>query len=168
MKKLLIASLSLSLLLTACQKPEEKPADTTQSTTQNSTNSQATDAHAEHQASEQPNAQTSEATDTHAGHDHAGHDHAHNHAHDQGDHYECEGGKMVDIVIRDNEGETEVGAIIDNIEYDLHPDSDKANQYISKNEGINDKGMILTLNGDKAVFTSLDNKPLLNCQKHAH
>lgn len=152
--------LSLGLLTTACQKQEDTPAPA-----ENTAPVQA----------ETPAPQTdaqSDDHDDHHDHDHDdGHDHDHSHEghahhHHEGDAYSC-GDKTVHIAVHDHEGETEAHATIDDIEYDLHPDTDKPNQYISHEDGINGNGMSMTLDGNNAVFTSMDGKTLLVCEKQA-
>lgn len=153
--------LSLGLLTTACQKQENTPAPA-----ENTAPVQA-----ETPAPAQTDAQ-SDDHDDHHDHDHDdGHDHNHSHErhahhHHEGDSYSC-GDKTVHIAVHDHEGETEAHATIDDIEYDLHPDTDKPNQYISHEDGINGNGMSMTLDGNNAVFTSMDGKTLLVCEKQA-
>lgn len=153
--------LSLGLLTTACQKQEDTPAPA-----ENTAPVQA-----ETPAPAQTDAQ-SDDHDDHHDHDHDdGHDHDHSHEghahhHHEGDAYSC-GDKTVHIAVHDHEGETEAHATIDDIEYDLHPDTDKPNQYISHEDGINGNGMSMTLDGNNAVFTSMDGKTLLVCEKQA-
>lgn len=153
--------LSLGLLTTACQKQENTPAPA-----ENTAPVQA-----ETSAPAQTDAQ-SDDHDDHHDHDHDdGHDHDHDHEghahhHHEGDAYSC-GDKTVHIAVHDHEGETEAHATIDDIEYDLHPDTDKPNQYISHEDGINGNGMSMTLDGNNAVFTSMDGKTLLVCEKQA-
>lgn len=153
--------LSLGLLTTACQKQEDTPAPA-----ENTAPVQA-----ETPAPAQTDAQ-SDDHDDHHDHDHDdGHDHDHDHEghahhHHEGDAYSC-GDKTVHIAVHDHEGETEAHATIDDIEYDLHPDTDKPNQYISHEDGINGNGMSMTLDGNNAVFTSMDGKTLLVCEKQA-
>lgn len=153
--------LSLGLLTTACQKQENTPAPA-----ENTAPVQT-----ETPAPAQTDAQ-SDDHDDHHDHDHDdGHDHDHSHEghahhHHEGDAYSC-GDKTVHIAVHDHEGETEAHATIDDIEYDLHPDTDKPNQYISHEDGINGNGMSMTLDGNNAVFTSMDGKTLLVCEKQA-
>lgn len=155
--------LSLGLLTTACQKQENTPAPA-----ENTAPVQA-----ETPAPAQTDAQSNDHDDHHD-HDHDdGHDHDHDHSHEghahhhhEGDAYSC-GDKTVHIAVHDHEGETEAHATIDDIEYDLHPDTDKPNQYISHEDGINGNGMSMTLDGNNAVFTSMDGKTLLVCEKQA-
>lgn len=153
--------LSLGLLTTACQKQENTPAPAENTAP----------AQAETPAPAQTDAQ-SDDHDDHHDHDHDdGHDHDHDHEghahhHHEGDAYSC-GDKTVHIAVHDHEGETEAHATIDDIEYDLHPDTDKPNQYISHEDGINGNGMSMTLDGNNAVFTSMDGKTLLVCEKQA-
>lgn len=153
--------LSLGLLTTACQKQENTPAPAENTAP----------AQAETPAPAQTDAQ-SDDHDDHHDHDHDdGHDHDHSHEghahhHHEGDAYSC-GDKTVHIAVHDHEGETEAHATIDDIEYDLHPDTDKPNQYISHEDGINGNGMSMTLDGNNAVFTSMDGKTLLVCEKQA-
>lgn len=148
MKKLFTLSL-LALLLTACQKNDVPAvADTAAAPATAPAASTNTTEHSEHD-----------------GHEHAEHD-DHDHAHDAGDAYTCDGGKQIKIGVHTYEGELEAHATIDDIVYDLHPDTTAANQYISHEDGINGQGMLLNLTDNQAVFTSLADKTvLLSCQK---
>lgn len=102
----------------------------------------------------------------HDGHDHA-HDHAgHDHSHHDGDKYQC-GDKTIHIAIHDHEGEPEAHITADDITYDLNPDVQTKGRFTSSDDSIsgNDKGMALTINGNKAKVTTLDDKVLLDCTK---
>lgn len=96
-------------------------------------------------------------------HDHYegdGHDHHHGTA------YRCDNNQTVTIIIDTLEGEEEVHAIIDDIEYDMHPDGTSPHYFIAHDEGIDNIPMSLTLEGDNAIFKALDdNRILLSCQK---
>lgn len=173
MKKLLIAGLSLAVLTTACQKPAEKPAEapaqpkaessaTPAPATDKPAEPAKTDAHpeGEHKEGEHHN------HDNHKGHDHAGHHHAgHDHAHPEGDKFSC-GDKTVHIVVHEHDGEIEAHITADNITYDLAEDVQSKGRYTSDDSIAGDnKGMVLTLNGDTAKITTLDDKALLDCTK---
>lgn len=150
MKALLIASLSLALLLSACKKQEEvsesAPAETATTVVE----------------------EVHEEGDEHEhNHDHS-HDHdgeGHMHEHHEGKAYKCDNDKAITIAIHDHEGEIEAHATIENIEYDLHPVDGKENHFISNDEGIGNKGMLMINESDsKTVFKSLDEKEtLLTC-----
>lgn len=145
-KSVFITLLGLSVL-TACQKQEE-PATTTPQQTQTHHHDDNHD-HDDHDDD----------------HDHAAHDHHHDHTHEHGDTYACDNGKSVQIDTHDHEGEVVAHAIIDDIEYDLPQDSQNDDRYLSP-EGLNNEGMVLTLENDVAKFTSLDGKTThLSCQK---
>lgn len=173
MKKLLITGLSLAVLTTACQKPVEKPADapaqpkaespaTPAPATDKPAEPAKTDTHpeGEHKEGEHHN------HDDHKGHDHAGHHYAgHDHAHPEGDKFSC-GDKTVHIVVHEHDGEIEAHITTDNITYDLAEDVQSKGRYTSDDSIAGDnKGMVLTLNGDTAKITTLDDKALLDCTK---
>lgn len=168
MKKLLIAGLSLAVLTTACQKPAEKPAE---APAQPKAESPATPAPATDKPAEPTKAEPAPAGehkegehhnhDDHKGHDHAGHDHAH----PEGDKFSC-GDKTVHIVVHEHDGEIEAHITTDNITYDLAEDVQSKGRYTSDDSIAGDnKGMALTLNGDTAKITTLDDKALLDCTK---
>lgn len=168
MKKLLLASLALSLTLTACNKQEASAPSKPEVATQPAEH---THDHDKHKDGEQQNGEQGEHKDgEHKEGEHA-HDHAHGeheghaHQHHAGDTYKCDNDKTVAIAIHDHEGEIEAHATIDDVEYDLHPEDGKKDTYISKEEGINDKGMRMALADGKATFNDLDDKALLSCQK---
>lgn len=169
MKKLLIAGLSLALLTTACQKQEEpKPAEPKAEKTEPAPSTQSTTPPPADQATPQsttPAEPTKEHTHdhSHAGHDHAGHDHAHS----DGDTYQC-GDKTLVIAIHNHDGEMEAHITADNVMYDLAEDVQSKGRFTS-NDSVagDDKGMALTINGNNAKITTLDDKPLLDCTKKA-
>lgn len=161
MKKLIILGLSVALMATACKKQEttSESAPPAEPTTQTEPAPEKPQ-----EPSEQSQEPTTEA------HSHGDHNHGHNHDshaahHHEGDTYRCDNNKTINVAIHDHEGEIEAHATIDDIEYDLHPDTGKPNHYISQDEGINDQGMIMVLSDNTATFTSLDGKQLLNCTK---
>lgn len=170
MKKLLIAGLSLALLATACQKPAEKPADAPTETKAQSPApagdkpaepTQPAHPEGEHKEVEHHNHNHGDHKHDHAGHNHAGHDHAH----PEGDKFTC-GDKTVHIVVHDHEGEIEAHITADNITYDLAEDVQTKGRFTSDDSIAGDnKGMVLTLNGDNAKITTLDDKALLDCTK---
>lgn len=157
MKKLLIPTFALAFVfgLTACQQPAEPKKEETK------TIEQAPAKEGEHAHDHKHEHEGHDHNHAHGDHDHAGHDHHH-----EGEAYQC-GDKKVNIVVHNHDGEMEAHATIDDIEYDLPADADKPNHYVTK-EGLNDQGMTLHLEGDKATFTGADDKPLLDCQKIAH
>lgn len=165
MKKLLIAGLVATLALTACNKQETPAPSEPETATQPAEHTHDHDDHkdGEPQSKEQGEHKDSEHTHDHAHGDHS-HDHAHAHHH-AGDTYKCDNNKTVSIAIHDHEGEIEAHATIDDVEYDLHPDGDKKEVFISQEEGLNDKGMRMTLADGKATFNDLDGKALLSCEK---
>lgn len=166
MKKILITSFVAVLALSACQKQESPKPD---APAEQKTQTAPADQHShEHK----------EGDHDHAGHDHHDHDHAHhNHAHHshaghdhhhEGEAYQC-GDKKINIVVHNHEGEMEAHATIDDIEYDLPANATKPNTYSNPEEGLGNQGMVLSLDNDKATFTSLDGKStLLDCTKAPH
>lgn len=155
MKKQPMSVLAIFLMamigLSACQKPA--PAEQPVASETATTTAPATEAH-DHDHDDHDH-------DEHDDHDHEGHDHDHAHS---GETYQC-GDKKINILVHDHEGEKEAHALIDDIEYDLHPDATKPNYYVAQEEGLNNQGMSMTIDADKAVFAGLDGKPLLDCQK---
>lgn len=93
-------------------------------------------------------------------------DGAHRHEYNLGEQYLCQNGDTVSILAEENEGEIEIHAIIQDTEYELHPDSEQEDYYIAHDEGIGGEPMALILTDNHATFTRLsDNSPLLACQK---
>lgn len=162
MKKILIASLVATLALSACQKQETPKPDTpTEQSTQTAPADQHNHEHKEGEHDHDHHDHEGEGHN-HTHHSHDGHDHHHHH---EGDVYQC-GDKKINIVVHNHEGEMEVHATIDDIEYDLPADANKPNTYTNPEEGLNNQGMALSLAGDKATFSSLDGKnTLLECAK---
>ncbi len=132
--------------LTACNQPQD-------------TNAQSTDT---------PSVQ---ATDVETDHDHDEHDeHEHHdgdgHEHHDGERYECDNGKAISLVRHNHEGEEEVHVTFDDVEYDMHPDTGKAHEYITHDSGINNQPMLMTLDDKAAVFYNVgDSTPFMRCQK---
>lgn len=155
MKKILLIALLASLTLTACNK-QEAPKDTPAQSEQNTANMDGHDQHHNHDKNDQDSEHKH-----HDGHDHAGHDHSHA----QGDAYQC-GDKVVHIAIHDHDGEKEAHLTSDNITYDLNEDVQTKGRYTT-DDGIagEDKGMALTISGNSAKITTLDDKVLLDCTK---
>lgn len=179
MKKLLLPTLIMTLALSACQKPEEpaKPAETAEPAKTQTADTPAptenTASSTENPAPKAEGHQHDEHNHAHAGHDHKhdGHDHAHNHAghdhsHHDGDKYQC-GDKTVHIVVHNHDGELEAHITDDDITYDLNPDVQTKGRFTSSDDSItgDNKGMALTLDGNKAKVTTLDDKVLLDCTK---
>lgn len=174
-QKLLIASIIATLGLSACSQPSEQPATETKTETAQSTSADTKTADtAQAPAKEGETAQADHAEhnhegDDHKGHDHEGHDHGdhagHDHMHAEGDAYQC-GDKTVHIVVHDHEGEIEAHLTDDSIVYDLNQDPNNKNNYTT-NDGIQgeNKGMTLTIDGDKAKVVGSDNAVLLDCTK---
>lgn len=161
MKKLLIASLIASLALTACNQ-QETPASEPKTTAQPAEH---TNDH-EHKDGEHKEDEHAHDHDDHKDGEHAHGEHeGHAHHHHEGDRYKCDNDKTIAIAIHDHEGEIEAHATIDDVEYDLHPEDGKKDTYISKEEGMGDKGMRMALADGKATFNDLDGKALLSCQK---
>ncbi len=159
--------------LTACQKPADNnsSADNTskdQTTAAQSTQSQ--NAEGEHDGHDHAHHESD-------GHDHDGHDHEH-HEHDGHDHahhdddfksYLC-GDKTVKVIVQQMEGETEARALIDDIEYDFHPDdvADAKNTFVSQ-DGVKGKPMLMQLSNDAVTFYDYANKTrgdvIFDCQE---
>lgn len=191
MKKLLLPTLIMTLALSACQRTEEpaKPAETAEPAktqtadtpapntenpapnTENPTPKAEEHKHDEHKHDNEKHEHDDKQS--HAGHDHKhdGHDHAHDHAghdhsHHDGDKYQC-GDKTIHIAVHDHEGEPEAHITADDITYDLNPDVQSKGRFTSSNDSVagDDKGMALTMSGNKAKVTTLDDKVLLDCTK---
>ena len=163
MKKSLIAILGLALLVSACQKQETPPSDSTANSANTPTQSTpAQDNH--HHAHDGHDHHHSHSPDKAHDHYHEHHNHDHSHAPDGASAYQC-GDKTVHIAIHDHEGEMEAHLTADNITYDLAPDVQSKNRYTSDDGIEGDKGMALTLDGDKAKISTLDDKVLLDCTK---
>lgn len=168
MKKILIPTLAIALGLTACQKAEETPAKPQAETTTEQT---ATHDHAHDE-------QTHEHSHDHVEHDHEHsehvHEHSHDHTHDEhghhhhhadGDKYQC-GDKTAHIAVHNHEGEIEAHLTADDITYDLAQDMQTKGRFISDDSiAGDDKGMALTIDGDKAKITTLDDTVIVECTK---
>lgn len=157
MKKTLLIGLVGVLALTACDKKDTPVNESTPQTTQTQSTTQAT-----------PEASTPKQTsssETHHDHAHDHHDHAHGHHHNQGDAYQC-GDKTIYIAIHEHDGEKEAHLTSDNITYDLNEDIQTKGRFTT-DDGISgeDKGMALVVDGKTAKITTLDDQPLLECQK---
>ncbi len=134
--------LALSLGLNAC--------------TQNDTSETVT----QQQDAQQQEMQITVDDDDHKHYEGDGHDHHH------GTTYRCDNNQTITIIVDTLEGEEEVHAIIDDIEYDMHPDGKNPNYFIAHDEGIDNTPMSLTLDSNTATFKALnDNRILLSCQK---
>lgn len=166
-------------MLTACQKPADNNssadnASKDQTTAAQSTQSQnAEGEHGEHDHEHHEGDGHDHDGHDHEHHEHDGHDHsAHNHAHDENfESYYC-ANKMVDVVeviVQDMEGETEARVLIDDIEYDFYPESEKTNNTFVSQDGIHKKPMLMQLGDDTVTFYDYTNKTrgdvILNCQE---
>lgn len=156
MKKLVLATLACTLILTACDKTQEAPVATEEATTQ--TQQPATEA-TEHDEDHEE----AHEHDDHDEHGHEGHDHA-----KMGEPYQC-GDKIAHILVADHEGETEAHLTIDDIEYELDADVQTTGRFTSNDDSIanDNKGMAMVIEGDKATITTLDNMPIIECTKTA-
>ncbi|STZ56172.1 Uncharacterised protein [Moraxella lacunata] len=159
-RKLLVVSLIATLTLTACQKAEETPAEPKAETTTQQTATH-DHAHGEHDH---------EHKDGEHAHDHS-HDHAHgehghhHHHHADGDKYQC-GDKTAHIAVHNHEGEIEAHLTTDDITYDLAQDVQTKGRFTSDDSIVgDDKGMALTIDGDKAKITTLDDTVIVECTK---
>lgn len=180
MKKILIPALAITLGLTACQKAEETPAEpkaeTTTATEQTATHDHA---HGEHDHEHKDGEHSHDHDhDDHAEHNHDhkhgehAHDHSHDHAHGDGHHhhadgdkYQC-GDKTAHIAVHNHEGEIEAHLTTDDITYDLAQDVQTKGRFTSDDSiAGDDKGMALTIDGDKAKITTLDDTVIVECTK---
>lgn len=161
MKKILIPALMITLGLSACQKAEEAPAEpqaeaaapvlTTHSHDEHDHND-----HAEH------------------AHEHGEHAHSHDHAHDDGHHhhhpadsekYQC-GDKTIYIAVHNHDGDIEAHLTTDDITYDLEQDTQIKERFITDDSiAGDDKGMVLTIDGNTAKITTQDNTVITECIK---
>lgn len=159
MKKLLMATLSLAVLATACTKQDEK---TQESKPETKTEVKADTPPA---PASEPAKPSQEHKHDHAGHDHK-HDHAHHHAPEDAVAYQC-GDKTIHIALHDHDGEKEAHITTDNITYDLAEDVQSKGRYTSDDSILGDDkgGMALNVDGNKASVTTLDGKALLDCTK---
>lgn len=146
MKKILIPALMITLGLSACQKAEEAPAE--------------------------PQAETAApALTTHSHDEHA---HSHDHAHDDGHHhhhpadsekYQC-GDKTIYIAVHNHDGDIEAHLTTDDITYDLEQDTQIKERFITDDSiAGDDKGMVLTIDGNTAKITTQDNTVITECIK---
>lgn len=162
MKKTLLIGLVGVLALTACDKKDTPVNESTPQTTQTQSTTQATP-----EASTPKQTSSSETHHDHAHdhHDHDHHNHSHGHYHNQGDAYQC-GDKTIYIAIHEHDGEKEAHLTSDNITYDLNEDIQTKGRFTT-DDGISgeDKGMALVVDGKTAKITTLDDQPLLECQK---
>lgn len=162
MKKTLLIGLVGVLALTACNKKDTPVNESTPQTTQTQSTTQATP-----EASTPKQTSSSETHHDHAHdhHDHDHHNHSHGHHHNQGDAYQC-GDKTIYIAIHEHDGEKEAHLTSDNITYDLNEDIQTKGRFTT-DDGISgeDKGMALVVDGKTAKITTLDDQPLLECQK---
>ncbi|MBE9579764.1 MULTISPECIES: hypothetical protein [Moraxella] len=173
MKKILIPALAITLGLTACQKAEETPAEPQVETTTTEQTATHDHAHGEHSHDHDH--------DDHAEHDHDhehgehAHDHSHDHAHGEhghhhhhhadGDKYQC-GDKTIHIAVHNHEGEIEAHLTADDITYDLNQDVQSEGRFTTDDSiAGDDKGMALTIDGDKAKITTLDDTVIAECTK---
>lgn len=162
MKKQSVSLLALSLMamigLSACQKPapaEQTVASETAATTTAPVTAEAHD----HDHDDDKHEGHDHHDHDHEGHDHEGHDHHHG-----GEAYQC-GDKKIDLLVHTHDdGEVEAHATIDGVEYDLEADKNTPNTYIT-DDGLNNQGMKLEINGNEARFIGADNTPLMTCQK---
>lgn len=81
-----------------------------------------------------------------------------------GEAYQC-GDKKINILVHTHDdGDIEAHATIDDIEYDLGAVANQPNTYATE-DGLNNQGMKLEINGNEARFVGTDGKPLMTCQK---
>lgn len=155
MKKILLPALIATLMLSACNKPADTPSEAKTDTPVATPQTNNTPAPPEQHA------HSHDHDDKHD-HSHDAHDHSHDHT---GDKYQC-GDKTVHIMVHEHEGETEAQLTADNVQYDLAEDVQTKGRFTT-DDSLNgdDKGMALTLNGDTAKITTLDDKVILDCKK---
>lgn len=141
--------------LTACQKPADN-----NSSADNASKDQTT-------AAQSTQSQNAESEHDHEHHEHDGHDHAHHD--DDFKSYLC-GDKTVKVIVQQMEGETEARALIDDIEYDFHPDdvADAKNTFVSQ-DGVKGKPMLMQLSNDAVTFYDYASKTrgdvIFDCQE---
>lgn len=161
MKKILIPALMITLGLSACQKAEEAP---TEPQAETAAPALTTHSHDEHDHNDHAE---------HA-HEHGEHAHSHNHAHDDGHHhhhpadsekYQC-GDKTIYIAVHNHDGDIEAHLTTDDITYDLEQDTQIKERFITDDSiAGDDKGMVLTIDGNTAKITTQDNTVITECIK---
>ncbi|OBX87227.1 hypothetical protein [Moraxella nonliquefaciens] len=161
MKKILIPALMITLGLSACQKAEEAPAEPQ---AEAAAPALTTHSHDEHDHNDHAE---------HA-HEHGEHAHSHDHAHDDGHHhhhpadsekYQC-GDKTIYIAVHNHDGDIEAHLTTDDITYDLEQDTQIKERFITDDSiAGDDKGMVLTIDGNTAKITTQDNTVITECIK---
>lgn len=161
MKKILIPALMITLGLSACQKAKEAPAEPQAETTAPALTTHSHDEHNHNDHAE------------HA-HEHGEHAHSHDHAHDDGHHhhhpadsekYQC-GDKTIYIAVHNHDGDIEAHLTTDDITYDLEQDTQIKERFITDDSiAGDDKGMVLTIDGNTAKITTQDNTVITECIK---
>lgn len=161
MKKILIPALMITLGLSACQKAEEVPAEPQAETAAPALTTHSHDEHNHNDHAE------------HA-HEHGEHAHSHDHAHDDGHHhhhpadsekYQC-GDKTIYIAVHNHDGDIEAHLTTDDITYDLEQDTQIKERFITDDSiAGDDKGMVLTIDGNTAKITTQDNTVITECIK---
>lgn len=161
MKKILIPALMITLGLSACQKAEEAPAEPQAETAAPTLTTHSHDEHDHNDHAE------------HA-HEHGEHAHSHDHAHDDGHHhhhpadsekYQC-GDKTIYIAVHNHDGDIEAHLTTDDITYDLEQDTQIKERFITDDSiAGDDKGMVLTIDGNTAKITTQDNTVITECIK---
>lgn len=161
MKKILIPALMITLGLSACQKAEEAPAEPQ---AEAAAPALTTHSHDEHDHNDHAE---------HA-HEHGEHAHSHDHAHDDGHHhhhpadsekYQC-GDKTIYIAVHNHDGDIEAHLTADDITYDLEQDTQIKERFITDDSiAGDDKGMVLTIDGNTAKITTQDNTVITECIK---
>lgn len=161
MKKILIPALMITLGLSACQKAEEAP---TEPQAETAAPALTTHSHDEHDHNDHAE---------HA-HEHGEHAHSHDHAHDDGHHhhhpadsekYQC-GDKTIYIAVHNHDGDIEAHLTTDDITYDLEQDTQIKERFITDDSiAGDDKGMVLTIDGNTAKITTQDNTVITECIK---
>lgn len=161
MKKILIPALMITLGLSACQKAEEAPAKPQAETAAPALTTHSHDEHDHNDHAE------------HA-HEHGEHAHSHDHAHDDGHHhhhpadsekYQC-GNKTIYIAVHNHDGDIEAHLTTDDITYDLEQDTQIKERFITDDSiAGDDKGMVLTIDGNTAKITTQDNTVITECIK---
>lgn len=161
MKKILIPALMITLGLSACQKAEEAPAEPQ---AEAAAPALTTHSHDEHDHNDHAE---------HA-HEHGEHAHSHDHAHDDGHHhhhpadsekYQC-GDKTIYIAVHNHDGDIEAHLTTDDITHDLEQDTQIKERFITDDSiAGDDKGMVLTIDGNTAKITTQDNTVITECIK---
>ena len=156
----LLLGLTVTLMITGCQKAADDPVDTDPQAQVNEEGHHDGEAHADEAHHAEENEHADHAEDEHAGHDHDEHGHE---GHDHGNMamltYECEPDQKIEAHYPDAAEGDNLNAhlLIDGIEYDLTPMvvtiGDATAKIYETDLGLNDNaGMIWQVDGDKGTL----------------